>query len=152
MMCCPVLRLLRIAALGFFGFACALVVLLWARSYRGEDRMSGNFSTSTGMRLYSSRGWVVCSKNTSQKYPWALELGSDYWLQPCDSRLQFSIPPDFFRGAAFASISIPHWCLVVMSIGIVVTSWPHKSYRFSLRSLFIVTTLFAIALGLIAAL
>jgi hypothetical protein len=104
------------------------------------------------VRLYSSRGWVVCSKNTNQKYPWALELGSDYWLQPGDARLSFSIPSEFFRGAAFTSISIPHWLLVLASVGLVATSWPRKSYRFSLRTLFIATTLIAIVLGLVAAL
>jgi hypothetical protein len=151
MKCCGVVRLLRLAALLFFSLACALIATLWVRSYRAEDRASGNYSTSTGVRVYSSRGWVVCSKNTSQKYPWSLDLGSGFWLEPGDGRLNFSIPAEFFRGAAFASVSIPHWFLVLASIGLVATSWPRKSYRFSLRSLFIATTLIAILLGLVAA-
>jgi hypothetical protein len=136
----------------FFSLACGLLIVLWARSYRAEDRASGHYAKSTGVRVYSSRGWVVCSKNPSQKYPWDVDLASDYWLQPGDARLQFSISPDFFRGAGFASISIPHWFLVLASAGMVATSWPRKSYRFSLRSLLIATTLVAIALGLINAL
>ena len=113
MECSRVLRPLRIATIAFFALTCGLLIVLWARSYRVEDRASGHYSNSTGVRFYSSRGWLVCSKNTNQKYPWALELGSKYWLQPGDSRLQFSIPSDFFRGASFASISIPHSCLLV---------------------------------------
>jgi hypothetical protein len=128
------------------------MVLLWARSYRAEDRGSGHFSNSTGVRLYSSRGWLVWSKNASQKYPWALELGSEYWLQPGDSRLQFSIPTDFFRGAAFSSISIPHSCVLVTCTAMAAIAWPRKSYRFSLRSLLIAMTLIAIVLGLVVTL
>ncbi len=152
MRCCGAVRSLRVVALVVCSLACVLVVALWVRSYRAEDRASGNYSTSTGVRLYSSRGWVVCSKNTAQKYPWSLELGSDFWLQPGDDRLNFRIPSDFFRGAAFASVSIPHWCLLLASVGLAATSWPRKSYRFSLRSLLIATTLVAIVLGLVAAL
>jgi hypothetical protein len=148
--CCPALRSFRIAAVMFFGLACALVIMLWARSYSGEDRASGHYSKSTGVRLYSSRGWLVCSKNTNQNYPWDLDLGSDYWLRPGDSRLQFSIPSDFVRGAAFSSISIPHSYLLVACAAISVIAWPRKSYRFSLRSLLIAMTLIAVGLGLIA--
>jgi hypothetical protein len=151
MECCRVFRPLRIATVAFFLLACGLVIVFWARSYRAEDRASGHYSKSTGVRFYSSRGWVVCSKNAGQKYPWSLELGSDYWLQPGDSRLQFSIPSDFFRGAAFSSISIPHSSLLVTCGLMAAISWPRKSYRFSLRSLLIVTTLVAIALGITSA-
>ena len=152
MECSRVLRPLRIATIAFFALTCGLLIVLWARSYRVEDRASGHYSNSTGVRFYSSRGWVVCSKNTNQKYPWALELGSKYWLQPGDSRLQFSIPTDFFRGAAFSSISIPHSFLLITCTAMAAFAWPRKSYRFSLRSLLIVTTLVAIALGLLVAL
>src|SRR5688572_21146040 len=113
MKCSRVFRPLRIAAGTMFVLTCGLLIVFWVRSYRAEDRASGHYSNSTGVRFYSSRGWLVCSKNTNQKYPWALELGSEYWLQPGDSRLQFSIPSDFFRGAAFSSISIPHSFLLI---------------------------------------
>jgi hypothetical protein len=145
-----ILRRLRIATVSFFLMTCGLLSVLWARSYRGEDRASGHYSNSTGVRFYSSRGWVVCSKNTAQKYPWSLDLGGDFWLQPGDSRLQFSIPSDFFRGAAFSSISIPHSCLLVGCAAVAAISWPRKSYCFSLRSLLIAMTLIALALGLVA--
>jgi len=150
--CCPVFRPVRLAAVVLFCLACAFVVTLWARSYRAEDRASGYYSKSTGVRLYSSRGWLVCSKNNNQKYPWTLELGSDYWLEPGDSRLQFSIPSNFFRGAAFSTISIPHSCALVACIAMAAIAWPRKSYRFSLRSLLIAMTLIAIVLGLVVTL
>jgi hypothetical protein len=147
-----VVRPLRITIVAFFLSTCGLLFVLWVRSYRAEDRASGHYSKSTGVRFYSSRGWLVCSKNTSQKYPWSLELGSDYWLQPGDSRLRFSIPSDFFRGAVFSSISIPHSLLLVGCAAIAAITWPRKSYRFSLRSLLIAMTLIAIVLGLVATL
>jgi hypothetical protein len=152
MECSRVFRPFRIATVAFFILACGLVIVLWARSYRAEDRASGHYSKSTGVRFYSSRGWVVCSKNTAQKYPWSLEMGSDYWLQPGDSRLRFSIPSQFFRGAAFASVSLPHSFLLVACAVMAAVSWPRQSYRFSLRSLLIAMTLIAMALGLIAVL
>ena len=146
------LKYLQISMAALILMASSLVLVLWLRSYRAEDRASGHYSNSTGVRFYSLRGWLVCSKNTSQKYPWALELGSEFWLEPGDSRLKFSIPSDFFRGAAFASISIPHSCLLVACTANAAIAWPRKSYRFSLRSLLIAMTLIAIVLGLMVAL
>jgi hypothetical protein len=145
-------RWLLVFAWLFCMLTCGLVIAFWVRSYRAEDRASGNYSQSTGVRFYSSRGWVVCSKNNNQKYPWSLELGSDYWLQPGDSRLKLAIPSEFFRGAAFSSISVPHSSLLVACALMAAVSWPRKSYRFSLRSLLLTITLIGMALGVIAAL
>jgi hypothetical protein len=130
--CHRAVRSLRLAVLVFSSLACALVALLWARSYRGEERASGHYSKSTGVRLYSSRGWLVCSKNTAQQYPWALDLGRNYWLDPNGDRLRFQIPGEFFRGAAFASISLPHVSLIAICAALAAAAWPRKSYRFSL--------------------
>ena len=133
---------------------CFSLAILWARSFRAEDRLSGNFSPSLGLRLYSSRGWVVYSKNQSagaaQNYPWAIHIGSEFWLQPGDARLEFYVPRDFFRSAPFSSISIPHSWLVIVSAILAGALWTGRT-RFSLRTLLIATTLVALALGLTAA-
>ena len=94
------IRGLRIAVSGVFGVLCLLLVVLWVRSYHGEDRASGHFSNSLGVRFYSSRGWIVCSRNASVCTAAGVIRGrlrrkSEYWLDPDDDRLRFSVPNDF---------------------------------------------------------
>ena len=152
----PILiRRLRIAVAAACGMLCLLLILFWVRSYHAEDRASGNISNSLGVRFYSSRGWIVCSRNTEigavQKYPWAIESESDYWLDSADDRLRFSVPKDFLSRAGFASVSIPHWVLVVAS-GVVGAAVIGGRCRFSLHTLLIATTLIAVLLATAAAL
>jgi len=119
------------------------------RSYKREDRASGHIH-SLGIRLYSSRGWIVCFKNSAispGQYTWSCELGRDYWLAPNDGRLRFSSPAAFFGKAATANISIPHWPVVAIAVLLPVVPW--LRYRFSLRTMLISVTLIAVALGLL---
>ena len=139
---------LRIAASVFFAVVTVALCVLWVRSYRSEDRLSGH-AASVGVRFYSSRGWIVCFKNNAispGQYTWSMELGSDYWLAPDDSRLGFSSPVSFFSGATTSNISMPHWFVIVIASSLVVIPWIR--WRFSLRTLLIATTLVAIVLGL----
>jgi hypothetical protein len=124
-------------------------LVLWVRSFKSEDRVSGHIN-SVGVRLYSSRGWIVCFKNNAigpGQYPWSIELGRDYWLNPNDSRLRFSSPASFFGKTATAYISIPHWPVIAIAVVLAVAPW--LLYRFSLRTLLISMTLIAVALGLV---
>jgi len=151
----PVFRLIRVVTSVMCLIGCGLLVVLWGRSYYVEDRATGHFSNSFGVRFYSSRGWLVCCKNSAagatQNYPWSVDLGADFWLQPGDSRLQFSLPIDFIRGSRFASGSIPHWFLALVSGILAAVSWADWRCRFSLRTLLVATTLVAMALGLAVA-
>ena len=91
-------RKVRIAFSVVCGLVCLLTIVLWMRSYRAEDRASCRLS-SVGIRLYSSRGWLVLFKNSTPgagPYDWDITLGSDYWLNPPDARLQYALPPSFF--------------------------------------------------------
>ena len=54
------LRYLRIAVSVVSLVACVLLIVLWVRSHRAEDRLSGHFATSFAFRIYSSRGCIVC--------------------------------------------------------------------------------------------
>ncbi|MCI0365812.1 MAG: hypothetical protein L0219_18290, partial [Phycisphaerales bacterium] len=150
-----VVRILRIAASAVCLVSCVLIVTLWVRSYYSEDRASGHLSNSYGVRFYSSRGWLVCSRNSAagagQKYPWRIELARDYWLDPADDRLRFSLPVDFLRGSDFASVSIPHWCATLASGVFGVVTFAGSQCRFSLRSLFIAMTMVAVGLGMLVA-
>jgi hypothetical protein len=144
-------RKLRIAFSAVFGVLCLLLIVLWARSYYGEDRASGHIS-SVGIRFYSSRGWIVCFKNNAigqGQYPWSIALGQDYWLAPSDSRLGFSLPVDFLGGSATSHISMPHWVIVLALMVLASIPWIGWKWRFSLRTLLIATTLVAVLLGLV---
>jgi hypothetical protein len=140
---------LRIASTAVCGILCAVLIALWVRSYKSEDRVSGAIN-SVGVRLYSSRGWIVCFRNNGigpAQYTWSIELGRNYWLTPTDSRLRFSSPAVFFGKAATANISIPHWPIIAIAVALAVAPW--LRYRFTLRTLLICMTLIAVALGLV---
>jgi hypothetical protein len=148
----PVLRYLRIAWSAAFGILCLLLVALWVRSYTSEDRASG-YVNNVGVRLYSSRGWIVCFKNKAtspRQYPWSIELGSEHWLTPNDDRLRIASSAPFFGPAATSHISIPHPPVIAIAILLAVLPW--IPWRFSLRTLLIGMTLIAVALGLLFAL
>ncbi len=146
------IRGLRIAVTTVCGIACALLAVMWARSYHSEDRASGHISGSYGVQLYSSRGWMVCSRNTAvdatQHYPWKMDVGKEHWLHPADDRLKFANPLHFLRGASFASITAPHWVLIGLS-GAVALVTSTVRLKFSLRTLLIVTTAIAVLLGVV---
>jgi hypothetical protein len=91
----------------------------------------------------------VCYTNNSPDanriYPWGFELGSDFWLEPTDVRLQTG----FIRGASFASVTVPHWSLIPLFACVVAATWIRWTKRFSLRTLLIVVTLIAVTLGIV---
>jgi hypothetical protein len=146
----PSLRYLRIATSALSFTACVLLLVLWVRSYYVEDRASLH-ARGVGLRFYSSRGWLVCSKssdpNVAQNYPWSLELGVPHWIQPGDERLRFRLPLELLRGAAYADASIPHW-LPALAAGVLTLALA-VPFRFSLRTLLVGTTLLAILLGIL---
>jgi hypothetical protein len=144
-------RKLRIAFTAACGALCLLLIVLWVRSYSFEDRASGHVSW-VGMRLYSSRGWLVLFRNdarTSGPYDWDVSLASEYWLQPGDTRLQFSLPVSFLGGPTYSNVSIPHWAAILAVLVAAPIPWIHWPPRFSLRTLLIASTLMAVFLGLI---
>jgi hypothetical protein len=100
-------RKLRIAFSAVCGILCLLLIVLWVRSHRAEDRASGRLS-SIGIRLYSSRGWLVLFKNSTAgagPYDWDITLGSDYWLNPPDARLAYAVPLSFFGRSVISNTS-----------------------------------------------
>jgi hypothetical protein len=92
----------------------------------------------------------VCFKNNNTppgQYPWTIELGSEHWLTPDDPRLRISSPVPFFGQAATSHISVPH--PHVIAIAALLAALPWLSWRFSLRTLLIATTVVAVGIGLV---
>jgi hypothetical protein len=149
-------RKLRIAWSVGCGILCLLLIVLWTRSHHAEDRAQCCISP-VGIRLYSSRGWIVLFKNSTPgagpcagPHPWHIALGSDHRMNPSDIRLRFTSPANFFNGSPAANISLPHWLLIAFSGSMAAVPW--FRWRFSLRTLLIGITVVAVILGLVAAL
>jgi hypothetical protein len=143
------LRYLRIAFTVTCGIACVLLIVLWVRSLRAEDRLSGRITTSHGFRIYSSRGCVVCYAPNlpfqPSNYPWGVALGSQHWLQQSDPRIA-SVPKlHYHREEMWATL--PHWFLLGLCGTLATCPW--LPWRFSLRTLLIATTVVAGVLGVI---
>jgi hypothetical protein len=132
-------RKLRIAWSVGCGIACVLLILLWARSYRWGDKALVPRPGGTVIVLGSGHGrlefgrvsnnvvdewtyWNEEAKYYNQKYPWG-------------SRRHWHVP-----------YWIPVLCMAVSS----VVPWIGKlTWRFSVGTLLIATTLVAVVLGLI---
>ena len=143
------LRYVRIAVSVVSLVACVLLIVLWVRSLRAEDRLSGHFGTSFGFRIYSSRGCIVCYAPNMpfqpSNVPWQLTIGSEYWLGKSDSRIA-SVPRfHYHREEMWATL--PHWFLLGTCMTFATVPW--LPYRYSLRTLLIATTLVAVGLGLV---
>jgi hypothetical protein len=142
-------RKLRIAWSVGCGILCLLLIVLWVRSLRAEDRLSGHFDTSFGFRIYSSRGCIVCYAPNMpfqpSNVPWHLAIGSEYWLGESDPRIA-SVPKlHYHREEMWATL--PHWFLLGTCVTFATVPW--LPYRYSLRTLLIATTLVAVLLWLI---
>jgi hypothetical protein len=138
-------RKLRIAWSVFWGLACVLLIVFWVRSYWCADLLL--VSESKG--VVSNHGGVrMCAFNLASPTPqWVISFTGNVEIGPSPnySMLGFS----YFESPSslLDRIRVPHWFLIVLSVVIGTTPWIR--YRFSLRTLLIVTTLVAILLGAI---
>jgi hypothetical protein len=146
-----VVRGLRLAVSALCGILCLLLIMLWLRSLYWEDRISGHTTGSRGIRVYSSHGSLVYYDTefpgAAKEYPWEINIGSTFWLEPNDVRV--SSLPQVSHHKTTLWITVPYWLLllgVTISAGAIL--W--IPWRFSLRTLFIAATLVAFALGLFA--
>ena len=145
------LKYLRITVTVLSLTACVLLIVLWVRSLRAEDRITGNFSGSHKFRVYSSRGcliyYVPGTPGPPNSYAWRSDFGSEFWLQASDSRI--ASVPQVNLCAAEKWVTLPYW--LVVGLCTVLAAGPWFRCRFSLRTLLIATTLVAVALGIIVA-
>jgi hypothetical protein len=129
---------------------CGMIVVLWMRSYFFEDRVTGLLH-GVGIRVYSSRGRIVVSKNTepdvADKYSWQLHLGRDYWLSLDDVRLRVKSPIALFQPASYASATAPHWFFVVPMVLLALVLKTRPRWSVSLAELMIMMTVTAIGMA-----
>lgn len=141
------LRYLRIAFSVACGIACVLLVVLWVRSYWQQVGL-GAHTNSRFIQALSRQGRLIVSVGTEPGFG---AFGWGYGTNPIEHHIDNTIyGGNSFRIVTFTNangILIPHWfALIVLS---TLTALPWLSYRFSLRTLLITTTLIAVILGLI---
>jgi hypothetical protein len=137
----------RIAASVFFAVLTVALCVLWVRSYQ---RLEVIYHTVLGVKktiVGSAGGYVYCNHYRLPAAilpPWGVES------VPIDKALPLrrseALPTHF--SISDRSIIVPYWSLIVVSAVIAAVLWFSWSTRFSLRAMFIATTLVAVALGL----
>jgi hypothetical protein len=127
-----ILRWLRITWTGIWGLAAVLLIALWVRSYSWMDFSLLNSQTG----LVSATGSLIYVNDASTSLPlgWSSMLAAPAFVEA----LRFEAPK---------AIIVPFRWLVTAGLPLVIVPW--LPWRFSLRTLLIVTMLVAVLLGLI---
>jgi hypothetical protein len=154
-------RKLRIALTVVWGSVAVLLIALWVRSYWVQYRLICPTVSKGVIEVDSAAGvvWVVESDLLST-IPWNQTLYQfklDNKYLPYVHSLQQKTTMGFARFEEYLGLGgikgrttvIPHWFLVLVSAALAHVPWIPWSNRFSLRTLLIATTLFAVVLGLI---
>ena len=140
-------RKLRIAWSAAWGFACVLLCVLWARSfYYSEHFDYGDGHAVSG--VWSFRGGLYFGRSLDEN---GSEQGFAHWnseIEPDNSNslgdASFGFD-SYVNNDGFRVVIAPYWSLGLLGATAVALPW----VRFSLRTLLIATTLFAVGLGLI---
>ncbi len=142
-------RKLRIAWSVAWGIAAVLLIALWVRSYQVGGYLSMPTATKT-IDIVAEEGELECRLFLYDMGDQNLHFGLRD-PQPSHNTavvhfLGFEIlyVDDFYCGVTF-----PYWFGVFAVIVMAIAPWAFPTYRFSLRTLLIATTLVAIGLGLI---
>jgi hypothetical protein len=133
-------RKLRIAWSVFWGLAALLLLASWARSYWYYDYV--NYRHSGG---WSGRG-TVCIVSTSRysSSPWRpktqrySENSKPEWIR------KFAPPVSWKYEPGYLAVWIAYWLVLLIPAMLSVLPWIRL--RFKLRTLLVVTTLFALVL------
>jgi hypothetical protein len=148
-------RKLRIAWSVAWGVMALLLIVFWVRSYWRHDILTlrsalfVNYQSVCGDHFLASHldPWKQYKASKSQPDPrtiWDWKLSSVPAPVGERKRLGFS-----WLAQDGIAITAPHWFLVLVTGAGAAFPWIHLTNRFSLRTLLIATTLFAMLLGAI---
>jgi hypothetical protein len=147
-------RKLRIAFSITCGVACVLLIALWVRSYRLIERVdvvigSEDAEDTNGISLIS-----VCGRSTLDVtyVTTGDEPGIEYYSNPPEPDVEYlGIGRVLFMRKPQPGwlVSVPYWLSMSFIATLAALPWMPWSWRFSLRTLLIATTLIAVVLGLI---
>jgi hypothetical protein len=153
-------RKLRIAWSVVWAVACVLLIGLWVRSDTHRDEAAAPFGGNRRVVIQSLYGEIECVFTVASWYPiseWRLLSESTSITIPPTLYLEdettthltgFGFSWAFSSGEYFA-VGVPHWFAMICSIALATAPWMRWSWRFSLRTMLIATTLVALVLGVI---
>ena len=168
------IRWLRIAVSAVCLVVFVGVTVLWVRSYRVVDSLRGPITAIRSFDLDSTKGrLILChgpyTQRTRASWPWGMDsrwgllhesgMGQNLRftnLPPLTTFPDFSVVKNRPSGPAIAAgfwiVIIPHWFPAVIFASLATIPWlfywSRLQFKFSLRTLLIVTTLVAMILGL----
>src|SRR6476659_8694975 len=146
-------RKLRIAWSIFWGVAAALLIAVWVRSYWNYYAITYIDSRFGAVSLFFYRGSSGLEINHLSTPPatqlWdvkSIPFSKDLPLLP-GNKIVDGMQLRSYRGSHFTGVVFPIPLLALIAAALAAV--PQLSYRFSLRTLLIVTTFVAAVLGLV---
>jgi hypothetical protein len=147
-------RHLRIAGSVLLAVFAVALIALWVRSHHYRDQVFGTVGGTHYFFLFSEWNVVTCAMEkiiSADPLPaWELaarpipfEPMNWGWRRGVLAGLGFKYVSEPDR----VSLAVPHWFLAAVSASFAATIYPKKSWRFSLRSMLIATTIFALAIA-----
>lgn len=153
-------RKLRIAWSVAWGILCLILILAWLRNFWSADAawmpLPGNgqltvVSTDgqfvTSITNYGSRHYGRAIPNTPAVWGWQSFEPSKHStmtvLVPWKKVVRYRIIAN-----GDVEVSLPHWLLVIVSILIATSVWIRWSWRYSIRTMLVITTLAAVVVAL----
>ncbi len=143
-------RWLRIAVSAVCLMMFCLLLALWVRSYWWMDTLDGPWFNTGIRRVQSKQGQLVFVTNIPRPI-------LSNWHHTTDKILEGSVPISWHRkwrwdsSALGIGVSFPHGLLILLSAIVVAVPWlpwNRIRWRFSLRTMLIVTAVVAAILGL----
>lgn len=146
-----IIRWLRVAVSAVCVVVCVGLIGLWVRSYSWVDQGHGKvpFFAEQMLTITSDRGiaCIILANNPLFPFFYHATPIDKTKLSLMESHWAFRISTD----GTYLQLHTPYLFLVAPSAAFAFVSWlPWWSTRFSLRTLFIVTTLVALGLGFVA--
>ena len=150
-------RKLRIVWSVAWGIAAVLFIARWVRSYFAREGTRGVITSNFHVCVTSLRGELAIyfDRWPGNPHPWMFESNSEPSNMISVLPSITGKPPLSWFGCRWSfkpnlwAMIFPYWFLVSVCGAFVSLAWLSRSHRFSLRSLLIITTLFAVVLGLI---
>ena len=135
------------------GIACALLIVLWVRSYTTRD-VAWCPGKKLAVEINSHSGHLALVVTTLEQRGGGFSPFKTSHL-PIDGRPTLSFKDNVVgflwrRQDNLTRIDIPFWFLMLIGIAIAAVPWLRETWRFSLRTLLIAVALFSAMLGLMA--
>jgi hypothetical protein len=138
-------RKLRIAWSAGCGILCLLLMALWVRSYWRLEILEKRTGLQA-VQISSVRGRIAIAhldaRTTIGRAYLNVEAGDS-----ADWRTGNVLGFAYYVDGLVTALIVPHWLPALLLAALAVIPWISRSWRFSLHTLLIATTLVAVALG-----